>query len=101
MKKCFVISSALLILISCTSPEKQLAQLTQKKLEAQIQQTIASKEQSCNQLISELLDHQADSILVVLSKKIKYDSLTIPHDTLRPEKPDITFPDYQPPVKPD
>lgn len=101
MKNCLVISNVFLIIISCTSPEQQLAQLTQKKLEAQIQQTITSKEQACNQLISELLDHQADSILVVLSKKIKYDSLTIPHDTLRPEKPDITFPDYQKPEKPD
>lgn len=101
MKTCILFGLISLTLLQCTSHEQQMDQLVQQKLEAQRLQLIADKEQACTQQINSILDHYADSILVVLSKKIKYDSLTIPHDTLRPEKPEIEFPEYQKPEKPD
>ena len=41
----------------------------------------------------------ADSILKSISKSIKFDSLKVPIDTLRPEKPNIDFPEYIKPEK--
>lgn len=42
-----------------------------------------------------------DSILMQQSKSLKYDSLTIPHDTIRPEKPNVLFPNFEKPVRQD
>ncbi|MBK8485393.1 MAG: hypothetical protein IPL31_13905 [Saprospiraceae bacterium] len=46
------------------------------------------------------IELEADSILIFLSKRVKYDSLTIPYDSIRPVKPDVQFPNYKKPEKP-
>lgn len=91
----------LLIFFACKDQETRIEELIQEKLAAQQTQFLDEKNLECDKRIQEILDQYADSILIVLSKKIKYDSLTIPYDSIRPEKPEIEFPEYVKPEKPD
>ena len=43
------------------------------------------------------IELESDSILIVLAKRIKYDSLTIPYDSIRPNQLTIEFPEYRKP----
>lgn len=88
------------VFMSCKDKATLTQELVREKLEALKMQYQNEKVQECDQRIQEKLDHIADSVLIVLSKKIKYDSLTIPYDSIRPEKPDIEFPEYRKPEKP-
>lgn len=59
------------------------------------------KMEECDKQFELNLNALADSILIVLSKKNKYDSLSIPTDSIRPEKPEIEFPEFTKPGKPE
>ena len=43
---------------------------------------------------------EVDSTLSFGSKYLKFDSITIPHDTNRPLKPEISFPQFNKPERP-
>ena len=43
---------------------------------------------------------EVDSTLRYNSKNLKFDSILVPHDTNRPIKPEITFPQYNKPERP-
>ncbi|MBK9108564.1 MAG: hypothetical protein IPM92_09405 [Saprospiraceae bacterium] len=89
----------LMIFIACKDQNTRIEELIQEKLAAQQKQFTDEKNLECDKRIQEKLEQYADSILIVLSKKIKYDSLTIPYDSIRPEKPEIEFPEYTKPEK--
>lgn len=46
-------------------------------------------------------EHLADSNLITLINSLKKDSIFIPTDTIKPVKPNVNFPDYKKPHKPD
>ncbi|MBK8954507.1 MAG: hypothetical protein IPM34_02990 [Saprospiraceae bacterium] len=98
--KCLVMFM-LSILISCKDRDSLTEELVAEKLSALLTQYNTDKNLECEKYIQDQLDQYADSILIVLSKKIKYDSLTIPYDSIRPEKPMIDFPEYKKPEKPE
>ena len=74
--------------------------LIEEKLAELRQNLIAEKTNECDKQIMAEIEIQADSILIYMSKRIKYDSLTIPFDSIRPIKPEMEFPKYKKPEKP-
>ncbi len=90
-----------LLFISCKNNEIRIEELTSQKLAELRSQYIAEKTVACEKEFFEHVEHVADSILIDLAKKAKYDTLTVPHDTTRPLKPEIQFPTYKKPVKPE
>ncbi|MCC6754720.1 MAG: diguanylate cyclase [Saprospiraceae bacterium] len=103
MRQALCISFLLLCgtLTSCTREEDVIARQTEEKLAALVQQFTTKKTEECTRKMQQDIERLADSVLIVLSKRIKYDSLTIPVDSVRPEKPEVSFPEYRPPQKPD
>ncbi|MBP8724959.1 MAG: hypothetical protein KBF37_05780 [Saprospiraceae bacterium] len=89
------------IITSCKQDEDLVARQTEAKLTALVQQFTEKKTEECTRRMQQDIERLADSVLIVLSKRIKYDSLTIPIDSVRPEKPEVSFPEYRPPKKPD
>ncbi len=89
-----------LLIFSCTDPKRQTDILIEAKLNELRQNLIEEKTKACDKQILAEIELMADSILITLSKRIKYDSLTIPYDSIRPAKPEIKFPEYKKPVKP-
>ncbi len=89
------------ILISCKDEEKANDEMVKLKLEERRQNFIAEKTDQCTKELMMKIEELADSILIYQSKRTKYDSLTIPYDSIRPEKPEVIFPDYKKPEKPE
>lgn len=89
-----------LFFVKCKDPAEITDEAVNKKLEEMRQHFIQDKEKECNKMLMQEIEEQADSILIYLSKKVKYDSLTIPYDSIRPEKPAVIFPEYIKPEKP-
>ncbi|MBK8450520.1 MAG: hypothetical protein IPL42_11060 [Saprospiraceae bacterium] len=83
---------------------KESDELSQEKIEQSLNERrtkfIAEKSEECNKILMAKIELEADSILIFLSKRVKYDSLTIPYDSIRPVKPDVQFPNYKKPEKP-
>lgn len=89
-----------ILFFQCKNENQRIQEIIEKKLEERRSAFIKERIITCeNNLILEI-DNQADSILIYLAKKIKYDSLTIPYDSIRPVQPDIQFPKYKKPEKP-
>ncbi len=86
--------------ISCQSKNE----LTSDKIQMELDRLRANYKEErlmlCKKEMLSQIELEADSILIVLSKRIKYDSLTIPYDSIRPENPQIQFPEYRKPEKP-
>ncbi len=91
----------MLLIFSCKNEETRISELTRQKIEELRNQYIADKTKACEKGFFENVEHVADSILIDLAKRAKYDTLTIPHDTTRPMKPEIQFPRFKKPVKPE
>lgn len=91
----------LVLFLSCSNEEMAIATLVNQKLEAKRQKLILEKTQLCDKEVMKLIENLVDSVLIYQSKKIKYDSLTIPYDSIRPSKPEIIFPEYRKPTKPE
>ncbi len=98
-----VISFILLcLLFSFCKDENELTnEMIKQKLEERRTNFIQNKMEECNKELMKEIEELADSILIYQSKRTKYDSLTIPYDSIRPEKPELQFPEYKKPVKPD
>ena len=52
---------------------------------------------ACTRVIYSEAQGRADSILRIESKEAKLDSITVPHDTMRPARPELDFPEYSAP----
>ncbi len=57
------------------------------------------KREDCVKQFAREVQDRVDSILTMRVKRTKYDSLTIPYDTLRPAMTQIDFPDYRRPMR--
>lgn len=53
----------------------------------------------CNRNLYSLAQTTADSMLRIESKALKLDSIKVPHDTLKPIKPEVRFPQYKTPER--
>lgn len=89
-----------LIFVQCKNVTEVSNEMVTVKLEEIRQNFIDAKTKECERMLMIEIEQRADSILISLSKKIKYDSLTIPYDSVRPVKPEVDFPDYKKPQKP-
>jgi hypothetical protein len=101
MKCIWIIRIMCLVLIGCTDSNEKTELLVQEKLRELREDLVKEKTMECEKQILSQLEHKADSILIFLSKRTKYDSLTIPYDSIRPVKPEIEFPGYKKPKKPE
>lgn len=88
-------------MIHCKNASRKSDIMVQTQLTELRQVFIKEKTMECNKKLMQEIELQADSILIYLSKRTKYDSLRIPHDSIRPEKPSIEFPKYRNPEKPE
>ena len=86
--------------VSCKSKQEQTNDLVQAKLAELRTKFIEDRKNKCIEELMRTIELESDSILIVLAKQIKYDSLTIPYDSIRPDQPEIIFPKYRKPEKP-
>ncbi|HEX5625731.1 MAG TPA: hypothetical protein VFX48_06935 [Saprospiraceae bacterium] len=99
MRILFIPAIALLAL-QCTTSEEKTDVLVQQKLESLRAQLRLEKLNQCENGLLQEIELEADSILILMAKRTKYDSLTIPTDSIRPLQPEVHFPEYKKPVKP-
>lgn len=92
--------SILIGFTSCKSKQEQTQDLVQSRLIELRTKFIEERKTKCIEELMRKIELESDSILIVLAKRIKYDSLTIPYDSIRPELPEISFPEYRKPEKP-
>ncbi|MBK6859836.1 MAG: hypothetical protein IPK91_09000 [Saprospiraceae bacterium] len=85
---------------SCKSKQEQTQDLVQTRFTELRKKFIEDRKTKCIEELMRKIELESDSILIVLAKRIKYDSLTIPYDSIRPDQPEITFPKYRKPEKP-
>ncbi|MBK7358422.1 MAG: hypothetical protein IPI45_10195 [Saprospiraceae bacterium] len=85
---------------SCKSKQEQTQDLVQTRLTELRKKFIEDRKTKCIEELMHKIELESDSILIVMAKRIKYDSLTIPYDSIRPDQPEITFPEYRKPEKP-
>lgn len=86
--------------LSCTGNDS-VSIKTEVKLKELKENYHIKKMEECDKQFELNLNSLADSILIVISKKNKYDSLNIPTDSIRPERPEIEFPEFTKPGKPE
>jgi hypothetical protein len=98
--KAIVLLVLCLIFIQCRDEALVIEEKVQKRLGELRIKLIDEKTIQCNKELMQEVETKADSILSYNAKRIKYDSLTIPYDSIRPQKPDVKFPQYKKPVKP-
>lgn len=67
------------------------------KLEERKNKFMTERLLECSRKTMNKAQTYADSILRIESKSQKFDSIPVPYDTLKPDKPSITFPPYQKP----
>jgi hypothetical protein len=89
------------LFLRCKNESEVTVEMVAKKLDERRREFIKEREEDCHKLLMKEIEEKADSILIYTAKKIKYDSLTIPHDSIRPEKPEVAFPQYKKPEKPE
>ena len=90
-----------MIFLQCKDATEVTDEMVNKKLAELRQNFIKEKTLECDKMLMKEIEEKADSILIYLSKRNKYDSLTIPYDSIRPEKPEVIFPEYRKPEKPE
>lgn len=90
----------IILFISCLeiTPE-QVEKEVLRQYEERRATIISDKMSQCQRQLFKDAQTFADSILRIESKQSKMDSIKVPHDTLRPQKPDIKFPDYKKPAR--
>ncbi|HMW40056.1 MAG: hypothetical protein K1X68_05835 [Saprospiraceae bacterium] len=82
-------------------------EVTREKVEALAATQLAERQSNqlrdrmaiCSRLIYSEAQTRADSALRIESKQAKLDSILVPHDTLRPLRPEVDFPDYAQPSR--
>ncbi|MBK8243394.1 MAG: hypothetical protein IPK88_08210 [Saprospiraceae bacterium] len=91
----------MVIIISCNNdtPEK-LQNLIQQKLLERKTIFLQNKYDDCKRSLMSRVQLEVDSTLSFGSKYLKFDSITVPHDTNRPLKPEISFPQFNKPERP-
>lgn len=85
---------------NCKSNQEKTNDLVQAKFAELKTKFIEERKNKCTDELMRKIELESDSILIVLAKRIKYDSLTIPYDSIRPNQPTIEFPEYRKPEKP-
>jgi hypothetical protein len=83
----------------CRNEEAIKTQMIQNLLDERKTSFFENKQRECYKQFTREVEGLADSLLMLRTKNTKYDSLTIPYDTLRPIKPEIAFPDYKKPER--
>ncbi len=74
--------------------ERKIAALAEKKLTERKEKFILERMQECNRRTMSRAQAIADSILRIESKIQKFDSIPVPYDTFKPERPEIQFPEF-------
>ncbi|MEP7195173.1 MAG: hypothetical protein ABI851_01550 [Saprospiraceae bacterium] len=91
---------AFLLFSSCYQlSQEKIDQATQIQLEERKKNYFTSRLDDCTRNIQKEAQSIADSLLRIESKQSKMDSIRAPHDTLKPMKPELVFPDYKKPTK--
>ncbi|HMS30003.1 MAG TPA: hypothetical protein PKD32_09135 [Saprospiraceae bacterium] len=91
----------MLIIFSCGDNTREIKELAERKYQEKRAEYFQQKYGNCYRQLLLDAQTQADSILKDISKKIKFDSLRVPTDTMRPEKPDVNFGGYEQPKRED
>lgn len=80
------------------SPSK-IDEESSRLLEERRQTYLKERMLECTRLLYSQAQTIADSILKIESRNSKLDSITVPHDTLRPSRPEVQFPEYKKPER--
>jgi len=86
--------------MACNSDEK-IVKDANEIFESRKEKYISDKIAGCKRELMIQAEHLADSNLITLINSLKKDSIFIPTDTIKPVKPNVNFPDYKKPLKPD
>jgi hypothetical protein len=93
--------SVVLIFFSCQNVDSdKLDSLVRAKLNERKEKYINERLDVCKRNLMSISQSKVDSILKMESKKSKFDSIHVPYDTLRPLKPEISFPKFIKPNRP-
>ncbi|MEO6190495.1 MAG: hypothetical protein ABIO44_09245 [Saprospiraceae bacterium] len=96
----YIIFLIFLGLSSCYKLKQENIDLAVKQqLEERRTNFLQEKLSICTREIYSKAQTFADSILRIESKQAKLDSILFPHDTLKPSKPEVLFPDYKKPLR--
>ncbi|MDQ3142504.1 MAG: hypothetical protein M3Q56_09705 [Bacteroidota bacterium] len=87
------------IFIHCNI-EQDIEKRSLEHLNKRKEEYFQNKLENCKRELMSKAERITDSMMITMSKSIKYDSLTIPTDTTKPIKPEVLFPDYIKPEKP-
>ncbi|MBK9960262.1 MAG: hypothetical protein IPP06_02670 [Saprospiraceae bacterium] len=91
----------ILLNFSCQNPDgNKLDSLVQSKLNERKEKYFKEKLDVCRRNLMSISQSKVDSILKMESKKSKFDSISVPYDTFRPIKPEISFPKFNKPNRP-
>ena len=87
--------------LSCHSDQTdKLQNSIQEKLLERKTIFLQNKYEECRRKLMSQVQLEVDSTLSFGSKNLKFDSIAVPHDTIRPLKPEITFPEFHKPERP-
>jgi hypothetical protein len=96
----FLIITIIISFIACDD-ESKIIKNAHEIYNQRKQKFLDDKKTACQRELMAKAESIADSTLITLINSLKKDSLYIPTDTIRPVKPDIQFPNYKKPEKPD
>jgi len=89
---CFVLGVALL---GCgPADDQKIAALAERKLMERKEKFFLERMQECSRRTMSRAQAIADSILRIESKIQKFDSIPVPYDTFKPDRPEIQFPEF-------
>ncbi len=89
-----------LILFQCSSPSAEdVKNEVDKQYNEKKSNLMMDRISQCQRQLYKDAQTIADSVLRIESKQSKLDSIKVPHDTLRPTKPELQFPDYKKPTR--
>ncbi len=92
----------ILLLLFCSCYElspSRIEEETAKLLENRRQTYLNERMLECTRSLYSKAQTIADSILKIESRNSKLDSITVPHDTAKPTKPELMFPAYHKPER--
>jgi hypothetical protein len=79
--------------------DQEVNALAEQKLLDRKEKFMAERMQECSRRTMSRAQAIADSILRIESKIQKFDSIPVPYDTFKPERPEIQFPEFVRPVR--
>lgn len=89
------------IAISACNKEEKIIKAAHEAYQSRRDAYIQNKLNSCQRALMLQAESIADTTLIKIINALKTDSIYIPRDTTKPIQPNISFPNYKKPTKPD